>query len=100
MSVHDRIPQDRDSGISPEVDRVESRRRLLKAGLIAVPFLVTLHAVPARAGGQTHGSLGLYGYGGGGGGKGKPRPRAQQTNTNSTEGGPPEPRGSALIKNA
>ena len=52
------------SKIDGESDRVESRRRLLKAGLIAVPFLVTLHALPARAGrGQGQGSLGTYGYG-------------------------------------
>lgn len=64
--------------IDGESDRVESRRRLLKAGLIAVPFLVTLHALPARA--QAQGSLGTYGYGGndgggtaGGGGNQPPR---------------------------
>ncbi len=70
-------------------DQAESRRRLLKAGLVAVPFLVTLHALPARAGGQAQGSLGMYGSGGqgtggagGGGGdqtRGGGRRRVTQT---------------------
>ena len=59
-----------------EGDRIESRRRLLKAGLVAVPFLVTLYALPARADGGGQGSLGMYGSGEGPGrGKGRGRGR-------------------------
>jgi hypothetical protein len=76
MNTENGLPQEVRSEEDSELDRVESRRRLLKAGLVAVPFLVTLHALPARAGGaRGQGSLGVYGYGderdkGGGHGKG------------------------------
>lgn len=47
-----------------------TRRKLIKAGAVAVPLIVTLKALPAFA--QTGGtdSLGTYGYDGGGGGTG------------------------------
>jgi hypothetical protein len=76
MNTENGLPEEVLSEKDSELDRVESRRRLLKAGLVAVPFLVTLHALPARAGGaRGQGSLGVYGYGddrdrGGGHGKG------------------------------
>ncbi len=62
MRVEDEKPKDGRSADDVLLDRVESRRRLLKAGLVAVPFLLTLRASPARA--QAQGSLGLYNYGG------------------------------------
>lgn len=68
MRTEDKPLEDDRSEIERDCDRVESRRRLLKAGLVAVPFLVTLYALPARAGGGGQGSLGVYGSGGGGGG--------------------------------
>jgi hypothetical protein len=72
MRTEDKPLEDDRSEIEREEDRVEARRRLLKAGLVAVPFLVTLYALPARAGGGGQGSLGFYGSGGGGDGT---RPR-------------------------
>jgi hypothetical protein len=66
MRTEDKPLQDDRSEIERDGDRIESRRRLLKAGLVAVPFLVTLYALPARAGGGGQGSLGVYGSGGGG----------------------------------
>ena len=39
------------------------RRRLVKAGLVAAPFIITLKAMPLRARGS--GSLGVYDYDGG-----------------------------------
>lgn len=45
-----------------------TRRRLMKAGLVAAPFILTLKATPLRAG---SGSLGVYDYDGGGGGTGQ-----------------------------
>ena len=52
MNAEDGSRKDRPGEIDGETDRLESRRRLLKAGLVAVPFLVILHALPARAGGR------------------------------------------------
>ncbi len=47
-----------------ELDRnAAMRRRLVKAGLVAAPFIVTLKAMPLRA---SSGSLGVYDYDGGG----------------------------------
>ncbi len=64
MRAEDEIPEDDSSSDDELLDRVESRRRLLKAGLVAVPFLVTLYAFPSRAAGaRGQGSLGVYGYG-------------------------------------
>ncbi len=54
------------SDLENDLTRYEtSRRRLVKAGLIAAPFIVTLKAMPLRA---SSGSLGVYDYGDGGAG--------------------------------
>lgn len=47
-----------------EVEQVQSdRRRLLIAGLIATPFILTLAARPARATWDGGGTVGCYDYG-------------------------------------
>lgn len=64
---------------SPERDPIESaanRRKVLKAGLVAIPTIATLNAKPVRAA-TGMGSLGAYDYGDDGWndekGKGEPK---------------------------
>ncbi len=47
---------------SPQEVRREARRRLIKAGLMSVPVIMTVHSRPLFA--QTNGSVGALGYGG------------------------------------
>jgi hypothetical protein len=47
---------------APEALRRETRRRLLKAGLMCIPVIMTVHSRPALA--LTNGSVDLQSYGG------------------------------------
>lgn len=47
---------------SPHEVRTEARRRLIKAGLMSVPVIMTVHSRPLFA--QTNGSVGALAYGG------------------------------------
>lgn len=48
--------------VPPQEVRREARRRLIKAGLMSVPVIMTVHSRPLFA--QTNGSVGALGYGG------------------------------------